>query len=98
MVVAAVGTVFAAGYLLWMLQKVAFGRPKAEFADAHVHDVSTAEWIAWLPMLALIVVLGVIPNIMFHATDGAVTCRHDEGCSRGSDCAGGDAAESGAML
>src|SRR6478672_397916 len=29
MVVAAVGTVFAAGYLLWMRQKVAFGTPKA---------------------------------------------------------------------
>ena len=41
MVVAAIGTVFAAGYLLWMLQKVAFGEPKAEFADAHIHDVST---------------------------------------------------------
>ena len=39
MVVAAVGTVFAAGYLFWMLQKVAFGTPKAEFADAHIHDV-----------------------------------------------------------
>ena len=41
MVVAAIGTVLAAGYLLWMLQKVAFGVPKPEFADAHIHDVST---------------------------------------------------------
>jgi NADH-quinone oxidoreductase subunit M len=73
MVVAAIGTVFAAGYLLFMLQKVAFGRPKPEFADAHIHDVGTIEWIAWLPLLALIVVLGVLPNIMFHTTDGAVT-------------------------
>ncbi|HEY1739386.1 MAG TPA: NADH-quinone oxidoreductase subunit M [Acidimicrobiia bacterium] len=73
MFVAAIGTVFAAGYLLWMLQKVAFGRPKPEFAEAHVHDVGTAEWIAWLPMLALIVVLGILPNLMFHTTDGAVT-------------------------
>ena len=53
MVVAAVGTVFAAGYLLWMLQKVAFGVPKPEFADAHIHDVSSFEWIAWVPMLLL---------------------------------------------
>src|SRR6476659_10818291 len=41
MVVAAVGTVFAAGYLLWMLQKVAFGTVRDEFADAHIHDVNT---------------------------------------------------------
>ena len=29
MVVAAIGTVLAAGYLLWMLQRAAFGEPKA---------------------------------------------------------------------
>ena len=52
MVVAAIGTVLAAGYLLWMLQKVAFGVPKAEFADAHIHDVSSFEWTAWIPILA----------------------------------------------
>ena len=40
MVVAAIGTVLAAGYLLWMYQRVAFGEPKPEFADAHIHDVS----------------------------------------------------------
>ena len=51
MVIAAVGTVLAAGYLLWMLQKVAFGVPKAEFADAHIHDVNAFEWTAWVPIL-----------------------------------------------
>ncbi len=73
MVVAAVGTVLAAGYLLWMLQKVAFGAPKPEFADAHIHDVGVAEWIAWTPLLLGIVALGVYPNIVFRVTDGAVT-------------------------
>jgi NADH-quinone oxidoreductase subunit M len=73
MVVAAVGTVFAAGYLLWMLQKVAFGTPKSEFEHAHIHDVSTFEWTAWVPILVLILVLGIFPNIVFHVTDGAVT-------------------------
>ncbi len=72
MVVAAIGTVLAAGYLLWMLQKVAFGTPKPEFADSHIHDVGTAEWIAWLPMLALILVFGILPNLLFKTTDGAV--------------------------
>ena len=52
MVIAAVGTVLAAGYLLWMFQRVAFGKPKPEFADAHIHDVHVSEWIAWTPMLA----------------------------------------------
>jgi NADH-quinone oxidoreductase subunit M len=73
MVVAAIGTVLAAGYLLWMLQKVAFGEPKPEFANAHLHDVSSFEWITWIPILLLIVALGVFPNIVFHVTDPAVT-------------------------
>src|SRR6476619_2991115 len=63
MVIAAIGTVLAAGYLLWMYQRVAFGEPKPEFADAHIHDVSPIEWIAWTPMLIFIVVLGVYPDI-----------------------------------
>jgi len=32
MVIAAVGTVLAAGYLLWLYQRTAFGEPTAEFA------------------------------------------------------------------
>ena len=73
MVVAAVGTVLAAGYLLWMFQRVAFGTVKTEFERAHVHDVHWPEWLAWMPLLLLIVVLGVYPNLIFRITDGAVT-------------------------
>ncbi len=73
MVVAAVGTVLAAGYLLWMYQRVAFGEPKAEFADAHIHDVNIVEWIAWTPMLIGILVLGIYPDIIFSVTDPTVT-------------------------
>jgi NADH-quinone oxidoreductase subunit M len=73
MVVAAVGTVLAAGYLLWMFQRVAFGKVKAEFEGSHVHDVHWAEWFAWTPLLIGIVVLGIYPNLIFRITDGAVT-------------------------
>ncbi|MHB8670642.1 MAG: hypothetical protein ACYDAD_08800, partial [Acidimicrobiales bacterium] len=72
MVVASVGTVFAAGYLLWMLQRVAFGTVREEFAHAHLHDLHVPEYLAWTPMLILIVVLGIVPGLMFHITDGAV--------------------------
>jgi len=72
MVVAAIGTVLAAGYLLWMLQRVAMGRIPAEWEDAHVHDVHVPEWIAWAPILVFILVFGVYPHAIFHVTDGAV--------------------------
>jgi NADH-quinone oxidoreductase subunit M len=38
MVIAAIGTVFAAAYLLWLYQRTAFGNPPAEFAGDHGHD------------------------------------------------------------
>jgi NADH-quinone oxidoreductase subunit M len=72
MVVASIGTVFAAGYLLWMLQRAAFGTPKEEFADERVPDLHWPEWVAWTPILVLIVVLGVYPNLVFGITDEAV--------------------------
>jgi NADH-quinone oxidoreductase subunit M len=73
MVIAAIGTVLAAGYLLWMFQRVAFGAVKQEFESVHIHDVHAPEWIAWTPLLLLILALGVYPNLLFKITDGAVT-------------------------
>ncbi len=72
MVVAAIGTIFAAAYLLWLLQRVAFGTPKEEFAEEHIHDMHLTDYIAWAPMIIGIVVLGVYPNLLFKITDGAV--------------------------
>jgi NADH-quinone oxidoreductase subunit M len=74
MVIAALGTVFAAGYLLWLFSRVAFGTPSEEFADdEHIVDVQPTEWIAWAPMLVLIVVLGIFPNLIFSVTDPPVS-------------------------
>ena len=86
MVIAAIGTVFAAAYLLWLFQRVAFGEPKPEFAgaahDAHGHgdhgdnhgfeDVNKFEWISWTPLLIAIIVFGLMPNLLFKIIDPAV--------------------------
>jgi len=79
MVIAALGTVLAAAYLLWLFPRVAFGEPKAEFAgDGHghddhaFHDVNKFEWFAWTPLLIAILVFGVVPNLMFKVLDPAV--------------------------
>jgi NADH-quinone oxidoreductase subunit M len=73
MFVAALGTVFAAGYLLWLFQRTAFGTPKEEFEHADLHDVHASEWIAWVPMLTLIFVLGIVPGLIFGMTDDVAT-------------------------
>ena len=83
MVIAAIGTVFAAAYLLWLFQRVAFGEPKPEFAGAaHGHgdhgdshgfeDVNKFEWISWTPLLIAIIVFGLMPNLLFKIIDPAV--------------------------
>jgi NADH-quinone oxidoreductase subunit M len=89
MVIAALGTVLAAGYLLWLFQRTAFGEVSKEFSgpshahslgaagnDEHhsdIHDVTVYEWLAWTPLLIAIVVFGVFPSLMFKVMDPAVT-------------------------
>ena len=73
MVVAALGTVFAAGYLLWLYQRTSFGLPTEEFEDEDIPDVQVPEWIAWVPMLVLILVIGIYPNLVFRVTDDQLT-------------------------
>jgi NADH-quinone oxidoreductase subunit M len=72
MVLSAIGTVLAAGYLLFMLQKVAMSKVPDEWEGAHIHDVHRPEWLAWLPLLAAILFFGVYPHPIFNVTDGAV--------------------------
>jgi len=72
MVVAALGTVLAAGYLLWLYQRTAFGTPSDEFADEDIDDMHPTEWLAWTPLVVLIVILGIFPNIIFSITDEGV--------------------------
>ncbi|NQV96224.1 MAG: NADH-quinone oxidoreductase subunit M [Acidimicrobiaceae bacterium] len=77
MVIAALGTVLAAGYLLWLYQRIAFGTPKnnSHTGDGHhekLQDVNTYELLAWTPLLIGILVLGIMPNLLFSVIDPAV--------------------------
>jgi NADH-quinone oxidoreductase subunit M len=87
-VIAALGTVLAAAYLLWMYQRTAMGDPNPDFVagntahslsaaandhdDVDIHDVTMIEWIAWTPFLGAIVVLGVYPQLLFEVMNPAV--------------------------
>jgi NADH-quinone oxidoreductase subunit M len=73
MVIAAVGTVLAAGYLLWMYQRTAFGTPKEEWEGHHIPDVHGPEWLAWTPLLGGILLFGLLPSLILNITNPAVT-------------------------
>ncbi len=79
MVIGAVGTVLTAGYMLWMLQKVNFGEPSAEWDGHALHDVDRWEMAAWVPLLAGIVAIGVFPRLVFGATNHSVTQLIEDG-------------------
>ncbi len=69
MVIAAVGTVFAAGYLLWLFQRTAFGEPRAEWEGHTISDVNRYEWAAWTPLIIAMVLFGFVPGLIFGVVD-----------------------------
>ncbi len=72
MAIGVVGTLLTAGYFLWLLQRVNLGRPKEEWDDHSFEDVLPLEWIAWAPLLILILAVGVYPRLLLDVTTPAV--------------------------
>lgn len=67
-VVAALGVILAAIYMLWMYQRVIFGKPvKPE--NQGLQDLSTREIAFMLPILLFIVWIGVYPNTFLKMSD-----------------------------
>ncbi len=70
-IVAVSGVVLAAGYILWMLQRVFFGPPKEQWA--HLGDARHwSEWLAMGAMTASIVAVGIYPQWIIDAIDHGV--------------------------
>ena len=72
MVLGGVGTILAAGYLLWLGQRVNLGNVPEKWAAERLDDVRPTEWVAWAPLLVSIIGLGLYPRAVFEMTDGAV--------------------------
>jgi NADH-quinone oxidoreductase subunit M len=58
---ALLGIILAAAYLLWMVQRVAFGVPDPHMLPK-LRDVSLREMITVVPLVVLIFVIGIFPN------------------------------------
>ena len=83
--VATLGVVFAALYLLWAYQRAFQG--KAEGANAEVTDLRVKERLIIAPLIALIVVLGILPGWALHRIEPSVNrilvpIAVDAGCVR----------------
>jgi NADH-quinone oxidoreductase subunit M len=72
MIAGGVGTILTAGYFLWMIQRVNMGVLPDRWKESALADTLTVEWVAWVPLLVLVLALGVFPRLVFGTTDNAV--------------------------
>ncbi|HVL82264.1 MAG TPA: NADH-quinone oxidoreductase subunit M [Actinomycetota bacterium] len=71
-VLGVIGTLLTAGYFLWLLQRVNLGNVPDEWEGHSFKDVTPLEWLAWAPLLVLILVVGVYPRLLLDVTSDAV--------------------------
>ena len=77
-IIAALGVVLSAVYLLWLVHRVFYGPPSeklkriAEEAGEMPRDLTRREWAVMLPILALIIWIGVYPKPMLERIEPAV--------------------------
>src|SRR5438270_354241 len=69
--IATTGIIFAAVYLLWMYQRVAFGEVTHE-ENRRLTDLTPREWAVLVPVLVFIVWIGVAPTVFTGKTEATV--------------------------
>jgi NADH-quinone oxidoreductase subunit M len=68
---AATGVILSAVYMLWMFQRVNYG----ELRNPHnrsLPDLSTREWAMVIPIVAMAIFMGVLPNVFLHPMEASV--------------------------
>jgi NADH-quinone oxidoreductase subunit M len=66
------GIVLGAAYMLWMLQRVAFGQPRTE-AASKLTDLNVREMFTVMPLAFAVVAIGVYPGPLLAVMDSSVT-------------------------
>jgi NADH-quinone oxidoreductase subunit M len=59
---AATGVILSAAYMLWMFQRVNYG-PMTNEKNARLVDLRPREWLVIVPIIAMAVLMGVLPNL-----------------------------------
>jgi NADH-quinone oxidoreductase subunit M len=69
--VAASGVVLSAAYMLWMFQRVNYGFVSNE-KNAALPDLLPREWATLVPIVAVAILMGVLPNLFLRPIEPAV--------------------------
>ncbi len=67
---AATGVVLSATYMLWMFQRVNYG-PVSE-KNRNLPDLNAREWALVVPIVALLVLMGVLPNLFLRPMEPSI--------------------------
>jgi len=70
-VFAATGLILSATYMLWMFQRVNYG-PVGKEENARLRDLAPREWAVLVPIIALTVLMGVLPNLFLRPMSASV--------------------------
>lgn len=70
-VIASLGIILGAGYMLWLYQRVAFGKITNPHNE-HLTDMNRREIAAALPLVVLVFAIGVYPNAAFNMMHASV--------------------------
>jgi NADH-quinone oxidoreductase subunit M len=68
---AATGVILSAVYMLWMFQRVNYG-PVANDRNARLPDLQLREWAVIVPIVALTILMGVLPNLFLRPIEPSV--------------------------
>jgi NADH-quinone oxidoreductase subunit M len=68
---AATGVILSAAYMLWMFQRVNYG-PVTNEKNARLVDLRPREWLVILPIIAMAVLMGVLPNLFLKPMEPSV--------------------------
>jgi len=71
-IIASLGIILGAGYMLWLYQRVAFGKVTNPHNE-HLADMNGREVVAALPLVALVFVIGLYPNAAFGVMHASVS-------------------------
>ncbi|MCU1382190.1 MAG: nuoM 2, partial [Acidobacteria bacterium] len=68
---AATGVILSATYMLWMFQRVNYG-PVTNEKNAGLPDLRPREWLVIVPIIAVAILMGVVPNLFLRPIEPAV--------------------------
>jgi len=71
-VIASLGIILGAGYMLWLYQRIAFGKITNPHNE-HLTDMNLREIAAALPLVVLVFVIGMYPNAAFGVMHASVS-------------------------